>query len=426
MKGRWWDWLPLSPRTEGYLNSVILIVVAIMLATAIAGLVDDPDALEPGDIVIISGRDDSIGGQREKLVNEWNELHPHNKARIVELSGHADAQRAEMLARAQSGAGGVDIYNLDVTWTAEFADARYIRRLDASRIDTGSFLDRPLETCRYGGELWALPFNTDVGLLYYRSDLVTEPPREWETLEQQVIAARADGSNAADSYVSQLADYEGLTVNALEAIEGAGGELVDETGQVVYEDEKDEVTAGLERLRRISPPGAAGLDEQESTEVFRSGKALYMRNWPVVYWVLSRNLEGAPTVSFNVDPLPEGGVLGGQNLAVAAGSTKPRAAQALIEFLTSERSQQVLFQRGGLPPTREVVYTDGEFLGADAPFLTTLKTALDHAILRPVQPHYARFSEVVRTAVDGFLQPDGQLPPDFQDQLEAALKGQVR
>jgi hypothetical protein len=48
-----------------------------------------------------------------------------------------------MLARAQAGGGGVDVYNLDVTWTAEFAAAGYLQSLDESRVRTGDFLPAP-------------------------------------------------------------------------------------------------------------------------------------------------------------------------------------------------------------------------------------------------------------------------------------------
>ena len=101
---------------------------------------------------------------------------PEKRARIVELSGNADQQRNEMVRLAQDPDGVVDVYNLDVTWTAEFAENDYIVPLTG--VSTDDFLSGPLDTCRYerrfdgipfsGEKLWALPFNADAGLLYYR------------------------------------------------------------------------------------------------------------------------------------------------------------------------------------------------------------------------------------------------------------------
>jgi multiple sugar transport system substrate-binding protein len=400
-------------------------LVVTMAATVLPGLLSDPDALEDGPIVILTGRDDSIGGQRQQLVNQWNLLHPQNQARIVELPALADAQRSEMLARAQAARGEVDVFNLDVTWTAEFAENGYIRGLDESRLSTRGFLDGPLDTCRYGGRLWALPFNTDVGLLYYRSDLIGDPPRTWGELEEQVDAARARTGNDVDGYAGQFADYEGLTVNALEAVRGAGGWVVDDAGDVVVENQQAAVADGLERLRVIAPAGVPELDEDASIQLFQSGRALFMRNWPRAYRSLAQDLEGAPPVHFGVAPLPGGsGVLGGQNLAVSAHSARPRAAQALIEFLTGDRSQQLLFERGGLPATRAVVYSD-QAVRERYPYVAILEEALGTAEARPTQPHYARFSEVFRAAVTGYLREGRPLPDDLQAQLEAAAQGRL-
>lgn len=49
------------------------------------------------------------------------------------------------------------------------------------------------------------------------------------------------------------------------------------------------------------------------------------------------------TVDFGVAPFPGNSILGGENLAISATTGKPRAAQALVEFLTNPRSQQILF-----------------------------------------------------------------------------------
>ena len=407
-----------------FIGAVVGLVVAVT-ATVLPGLLTDPDALEEGPIVILTGRDDSVGGQRQQLVNQWNLLHPQSPARIIELPAHADGQRSEMLARAQAAHGEVDVFNLDVTWTAEFAENGHIRSLDESRLATDGFLDGPLATCRYDGRLWALPFNADVGLLYYRSDLVEEPPRTWEELEEQVEAVRARTGNGVDGYAGQFADYEGLTVNALEAVRGAGGSIVDEAGDVVVRDQQAAVLEGLDRLRAIAPAGVPALDEDTSIQLFQSGRTLFMRNWPRAHRSLAQDLEGAPPVPFGVAPLPGGsGVLGGQNLAISAQSARPRAAQALIEFLTGDRSQQILFERGGLPATRAVVYSD-QAVVERYPYVAILEEALATAETRPTQPHYARFSAVFRAAVDGYLRQDRPLADDLHAQLEAAALGRL-
>lgn len=411
---------------------VVGIVVGIVTTLVVPTIAEGSNELEPGELVILSGRDDSTGGQRQMLINEWNELHPNNQAQIVELSGD---QRIEMVARAQSGEDQVDIYNLDLTWTAEFADNEYIRPIAESGLDTSGFLDKPLETCRYDGRLWALPFNSDAGLLYYRTDLVPQPPGTWRGVEDAIDQAfRQPDRNSAlvAGYTGQLANYEGLTVNALEAIWDEDGHVVDQNGDVVIDEFSEQVRTALDRLRPSSRSPLVILPEflehreDESRETFQRGDVLFMRNWPVAY----RNLEqvageegsSGPVPEFDVTPLPGPSALGGQNLAIAAGTTKPKAAQALIEFLTDTRSQQILFERGGFAATRKVVYEDA-VIKERYPYAQDLLEAIRGARLRPVTPHYSRFSEVFREEVHTALESGRPLPEDFAERLSEALKG---
>jgi ABC-type glycerol-3-phosphate transport system substrate-binding protein len=408
------------------LEGVAIGLVVALLAITLPAALDDPDDLEKGTVVLLSGHDDSIDGQRGKLIQQWNALHRDTQAQIVELPAIADAQRSEMLARAQAGGGGVDVYNLDVTWTAEFAAAGYLQSLDESRVRTGDFLPRPLSTCRYDGRLWALPFNTDVGLLYYNTELLakvkrTEPPSDWGGLVDDAVVMAGISNHTTAGFVGQFADYEGLTVTALEMVWGAEGVVVDDEGAVLP-DSRDvaAVRTAFGRLKTVTekvPP----TNEATSIEEFRNGRALYMRNWPVADRTL-RDAELGPVIPFGVATLPGGSAaLGGQNLAVSATTDMPKASRALVEFLTDARSQQQLFQRGGLPATRKIVYTDP---AVQSDFTTTLVAALDGARTRPVVPHYAAFSRAFRAEVDAYVRGGQEvIDEDIRARLEAALQG---
>lgn len=409
-----------------------LCAVAALVVTVVVVLLKDPPAREQGELVIMSGRDDSVGGQRQVLIDEWNQRNPDNPARIIELSGLADQQRNEMVKHAQSGKSTVDIYNLDVTWTAEFADVGYIKKLDENTLDVSGFLEKPLETCRYDGGLYALPFNTDAGLLYYRTDLVPLPPDSWDAIKsetQQVLSEPHDPVLVA-GYAAQLDNYEGLTVNALEAIRTAGGEAVNDDGEVVIDlSNPRTVQEGVDRLRpdardpQIILPASLGHNEADSTRAFRDGEVLFMRNWPVAYRALDQPTgvdSGAGPPPFAVTQLPGGSVLGGQNLAISSSSTEAVAAQELIEFLTDGRSQQLLFERGGFAATRKAVYRDPVVL-AGYEYAQELLKAINGAIPRSSSACYERFSEVFRNAVAEALRTGIPLPVGFSDQLTSAL-----
>ncbi|WP_305788973.1 extracellular solute-binding protein [Symbioplanes lichenis] len=374
--------------------------------------------LEPGELVVLSGADDSSGGQRQALIELWNKSHPRNQARIEPIPRVADEQLIEMMARAQDTE--TDIFNLDSTWTALFAHPPsgrpLIRPIDAGRLAVPperSFMKKPLETCVYDGKLWALPFNTDAGLLYYRADQGLKGPFTWADIKPR------PGFEAA--YTGQLGDYEGLTVNILEAVWAEGGDLtIDEGGTVTLDLAKWD--AAVERLK----PGPVVLrdsttfEETGSRTAFADGRVLFMRNWPVAYRAMQSSDSPVP---FAVDRLPGPSVLGGQNLAVSERSEQPRAAQALIEFLTSEPSQRTLFDPGGFAATRARVYED-ETIKKRFPYAETLRAAVDSARLRPVSPYYVDFSEVLHTEVAKVLTGQApQLPRNLAAQLSSALRG---
>lgn len=409
---------------------LVIVLVGLVSCTEPAQTQQGPD---DGPLTILSGRDQS-GGQRAALVSEWN-LRPENKdrqARIVELPPNADAQRAEMLARAQSGAGnGVDVYNLDVTWTAEFAEAGYLRQFDEGALTQdgflAGFLEGPLSTCRYPrtegpdgtdtGPLWALPFNADVGLLYYNKQLLGSEPESltWDQVEEAVGKAQQAGSTG---YIGQYGGYEGLAVTAQELVWSAGGQLIDDDGQVIPDDA--DFRDGLNRLRTISPSGGRPFDEAASTQQFREGRTLFMRNWPIAFRDLNGDPEH-PAPEFGVVALPENsGALGGQNLAVSADTRRYQDAVDLIKFLTDDARQTELYQKGGLPATRSAAYND------DNALTKILPDALENAHPRPTLPHYATLSDSFRSTVADFLD-SGELPatPALRKRFERAAQGRT-
>jgi len=426
----------LRRRLRGPLGWVIIGVTITLVALRVSPALFGRDGLEPGDMVILSGEDASAGGQRQQLIDRWNDAHPDNQVRIEQLPSNADAQHSEMVARAQGGAGTVDVYNLDVTWVAEFAAAGYIRAMDES-VDTAGFLDNPLSTCRYRDRLWALPFNTDAGLLFYRTDVVGrgDLPDALPPAPSYIDRLSREHPSLA-AYAGQFADYEGKTVNALETIWSAGGDVVDRDGHVVIDDPK--AKEGIRRLAEwLKDPRSHAVDSQTydedaTTRAFQAGHVAMMRNWPVHYGRLEVDRDeqasspspGGVSVAdhFDVAPLPGPSVLGGQNLAVASDTHKPRAAQALIEFLTSEESQRFLFERGGFAAARKSVYHDDE-VRKQRPYAETLLRAIEGARPRPITPHYILFSSALRQVVDNALDNGGRLPEGAVGLLSDALNG---
>jgi multiple sugar transport system substrate-binding protein len=148
-----------------------------------------------------------------------------------------------------------------------------------------------------------------------------------------------------------------------------------------------------------------------AVDAFAAGRTPFMRNWPV-----ARDDIG-DRVPFKVVAPATPSVLGGQNLAISAASGKPRAAQALIEFLTSASSQLILSELGGFAPTRQSAYTI-----AKRAFSQQLRVAVERARPRPITRCYTEFSRTFRRGIDRALNAGGTLEPDFAKQAADAWR----
>lgn len=425
--------------------SVVLAGAIFAGATLIPRIpVPQPPPAEPGDIRLMSAIDESSDDARFTLIQQWNAAHPENRVELIPVSGETDDQHLSMVNNAQS-TRPADVYVLDIVWMTEFIEKGYIRPLDESRLvryEGDQFLPNSWETCldlkgdRPGR--WALPFNADAGLLYHRSDLDVPAPSRWDdyfgtsakdslTAARSTPEARQTAPNLVAANAAQLAPEEVLTVNALEAIWAAGGEVVNRTGEVALNADRSEVVfdasarAALADLAEaahdpaVVAPGADEADEDASRATFTDGQTLFMRNWPVAYDKLMS--EGGQAVPFGVTTLPHDSVLGGQNLAISSATQKPRAAQELIEFLTSPASQLTLFEIGGFAPTRPSAYAKSR-----RPYASDLRTVVERARPRPLLVHYTEFSVEFRTGIRRALNAEGELEPDFARKLADIVK----
>lgn len=335
----------------------------------------------------------------------WNRRHPHGPTvRVEGMPEAADEQRQVMAIELNAGLPGFDILTLDVIWTGQFAERGWLVELHdlRTKIKEVSLL-APFESANWDGKLWACPFTSGVGLLYYRSDLVPKPPTDWDALMEVGLDAGRKAGIAP--FVGQGAQYEGLVVNFLEYFWAAGGDLFDRgVSEVRFREEPAE--RALEFMRKARERGFydhdfSGMKEEEARLAFQSGKAVFMRNWPYAYRYL--NEEGSNVArKFGIVPLPtfDGhppvAALGGQNLAVSRFSRNAQGAKEFVEFASTDPDvQRLLAQKHALAPAMASVYTD---LSVD-PLMELVGRVLPRAKPRPPVPDWSAISDEIQQQV---------------------------
>ena len=345
-----------------------------------------------GNVTWCIGKDTS--GAFKQVVDAHNKANPDVKATLVELPTSADEQRTQLTQRLRAKSDECDVLGMDVIWTAEFAAQKWLQDVSALVADReDEFIASTLDSAKYEDKHWAIPFNTNAGFLYYRSDKVDAAPKTWQEVDE--VASKEGG------LVYQGAQYEGLTVNFLERLYSAGGAVLNEDGtqSELNSPEAEEVlTQMAEEVKSGAVPKANGTYmEEESRRAFESGKPAAMRNWPYAYALgEDSDIKG----KFEVSPLPafEGGepagVLGGYNLGVSAFSKNPEAAVEFINYATNMESQVLMGSKASLPPVLTAAYDDPKLQKA-MPFAEQLRTGVEQAQPRPVSPVYTQISEAI-------------------------------
>jgi multiple sugar transport system substrate-binding protein len=421
-------------------GAALLAVAAVVLAGCGDSGSDDSSgdnsqaaALEGrGPIKFATGKDTS--GNMQKLVDEWNADHPDEKVEITELPESADDQRSQMIQNAQAKSKEFTILNLDVVWTAEFAANRWVVELPQDQFDLDQFLEPAVNTAKYRDKLYAVPVYSDGGLLYYRKDLLdaaqVEPPKTWDEMAAACQKIKATPANAnLGCYAGQFDKYEGLTVNFSEAVQSAGGSILDDAGKPTVD--TAEAKEGLNFLvdgvkTKEIPAAAVTYKEEEGRRAFQDGELIFHRQWPYQY-AKANATDGSSKVAgkFDVAPLPgkDGpgvSTLGGHNFAISAFAENKATALDFIKFFTGEEAQRSNLLATSQAPTRANLYDDAELL-EQFPYLTTLKESILNAVPRPQAVKYgdvtAAIQEAAYGAMNGEVSTDDALK-DLQSKLE--------
>lgn len=353
-----------------------------------------------GPITLVQGKDTS--GNVLKQIDAWNAQHPNEKVRLVELPEDADAQRQQMVQNAQAKSDAYSVLGLDVVWTAEFAANRWITQLPQDQFGLSSFLRPAVRTGQYRGRMYAAPWKTNSGMLFYRTDLLkqagaSEPPKTWAELKGICDKVAKGGIGC---YGGQLEKYEGLTVNFSEAVHSAGGVVVDAGGKPNVN--TPQAKQGLDFLVQgfdsgLIPKEAITFKEEEGRRAFEAGKLVFLRQWPYQYALSGESdMKG----KFDVAPLPGlngpgAPTLGGYNLAISAFAKNKATALDLIKFLIAPRQERANLLATSEAPTLAALYDDAQ-LRKRFPYLTTLKESLLQAKPRPEAVRYGDVTKVIQ------------------------------
>ncbi len=337
----------------------------------------DPKPSQGIDLTIMVLGDQQIPGVAnvtdEFLASPYG--HGVDSVTVQSSGSYADNQLTTLQLGFQAGVFTSHVIAIDVVWTAQFADNGWIIPLDLylTDVNLNDYGSGIVAACEYQGQYYAFPYFMNLGVLYYRTDLMDEyfgvgmwSEAIFDTWEELNATANTILNNASTpgkypdlvGYIGQFDAYEGGVVNFFEWI-GSNGVLdaITSTGQVNIDTQA--VRDAMTFLKGLVPPQytevqgtpyiipRSGLvhDEGSSGALWLANNSIFCRQWPYIY-----SLSIANNLEFGLAPLPhfagatgyKTSAVGGSILTVptATTGTAREAAINFTKFLGMKEAQE--------------------------------------------------------------------------------------
>lgn len=370
-----------------------------------------------------------VGGAPEEI-NYWETLIKDFKKesgydiRLVRQPTYSDQRKQGLAISLEAKQPNPDVFLMDIIWIKQFIDSNWLEPLDPyiqrHSFSTAPFFAKILNLVDKSNDtLYALPVFLDIGVLYYRTDLLQEngfqgPPQTWDDLRkdaQKIQRQQRQKNSNFNGYVWQGAQYEGLVCNFLEFMASNGGGILKNGRIDLTQPENVEALQFMHDLiykYRISPLNIyTEMKEEEVRRAFQRGNALFERNW-LYAWNLHQSDDSQVKGKVGMAALPHfaGGelasALGGWHIGISPYSDVKDEAWKLVQFILSYESQKKIVLNLGWYPGRKDIYEDAE-VANKLHNVQLLQKIFAHAVPRPNLAYYTEVSEVIQRYANNCL-----------------------
>jgi multiple sugar transport system substrate-binding protein len=307
-----------------------------------------------------------------------------------------------------------------VTWPAQFGAAGWLEPLDqyASASYLKQFWPSAGSVGKYQGKLYGIQRYMDIGLLYYRTDLVDkygggkipQTRDELNTLAQKIVADKS-ANGVKSGYLIPGKKIEAIVDQWLEMVWGAGSNI-GTPGKLAVNS-----PAGIDALQylqdliyksKLSPEGTNTYAPNDILALFTSGQAPFMRNWTYAYALANNAAKSKVAGKVGIAPTlatagnTGHGCTGGWVLGINSNSQHKDEAWKFIDYLLSKETQTSMATNAGLVSSRPDVVNDSA-LQAKSPQFKQLATILNSGLNRPQLKAYNQFTTPLQAAINSVM-----------------------
>lgn len=384
-------------------------------------------------VKLVFARGKDVTGASQKLVQAFEKEHPNIQVELREMPADTGQSHDQYVTMFSAKSSEIDVFDLDVIWPAEFAQAGYLLPLDRfieqDKVNMKDYIQGAVEAGNFEGKQWTMPKFIDTGLLFYRKDMVKQVPKTWDELIQQAKELKGkDGTQFG--YLMQAKQYEGLVCNFVEFNASYGGKILDDQGKVVINN--PQTIKGLKKMIEVAdsnfvPKNINTFTELESHTAFIEGQSPFIRNWPYQYALAQDPKQSKIADKVGVAPLPAGDLgsaatLGGWMAGINKYSKHPKEAWEFLKFMTGPEGQKITAVTGGSAPTYLPLYDDPEVKKASPLFANKdFVNGISAAVPRPTSPNYPKISEIIQIEVSKALAKQ-ETPEQAVQNMETKMK----
>jgi multiple sugar transport system substrate-binding protein len=398
-----------------YITIVVFVAIAVTLVTLIFYNGRDQDSETDNATTIYFA--DNISIAHAAIIEKFNTAYK-NEIRVIPIdlpfSKFSTNERKELLARALRGKGErIDIFAVDHIWVPRFA--RWAESLDLyfKSSDKKRIISYAKESCFYKGRLVSLPLYIDLGVLYYRDDLLRSLP-DYQVIKEKlnnsmtwseflVLSERLKG-RFPYTYLYAADNFEGLVCTFFELLQEHSSSIFRRDSvrlNIPAAQHRLQLMVDLIHRYEFVPPAVLSFNENQCYEYALTNEVPFLRGWPGFKKQFNRDNEISDILDqMAVAPLPhfEGrkslSVFGGWNLMIPKETKYRNQAIEFMHFVLQRENQELLYEIGGFLPVISEIYEDADYLRSH-PELAGFRKMMEFGFHRPYLEDYTKISDIL-------------------------------
>lgn len=355
----------------------------------------------------------------KNIVAGFNKANPKIQVKMVQVTGsETDAAK---LTTAVAGGTGPDVYMLDRFTVAERAAAGLLEDLSQYKAESlaPTYLPFAWAETQFQGKTYALPFDTDARVLYYRKDLIKaagadpsllDPAKGVPTIKTVTdIAAKVDKTDSSGAY-TQVGFIPWFNQGWHYTWGWAfGGKFYDSAACKVTPTDPG-VVAGFQFLydwaKRMDPKKVQAFistyappNYPDSQDPFVTGKLAMVVTGD---WFLATLAKNAPNADWGITyiPTPDGKKTtwaGGWSMVIPKGAKQSAAAYEFLKYIAGAPGQRIYTKESAHLPTLKALLNDNSLYDKNHLFF---KNLLPSANSRPPLPVGALYWDELTNAMN--------------------------